>query len=212
MVALDAAVILDEELVQHPGKPYSHLAIRPYPEEYVRDTTLKDGAPVILRPVRPEDEPLWHKLIASTAAESIRFRFRTLFKQTTHEMAVQHCVIDYEREIAIVAETHAKGIRELAGIAQLITDANHDTAEFAVLVSDPWQGKGLGAMLLDYSLEVAAQWGIERVVAETDPGNVRMLRVFEKRGFRFQVHREDDVVLVEKSLTAIPDAPAATGG
>ena len=205
VVALDAAVILDAEFIRHPGKPYSHLAIRPYPEEYIRDASLKDGTPVTLRPIRPEDEPLWQKLIASTAEESIRFRFRSLFKQVTHEMAVQHCVIDYEREMAIVAEMHAQRRRELAGIAQLITDANHDTAEFAVLISDPGQGKGLGGMLLDYCLEVAARWGIGRVVAEVDPDNLRMLRVLEKRGFRFRVHREEDVVFVDKSLAAAPD-------
>ena len=204
VVALDAAVILDAELVKNPVKPYDHLAIRPYPEEYVRRTSLKDGTRLTLRPIRPEDEPLWCRLITNCDAESIRFRFRTLFKQATHEMAIRHCVIDYEREIAIVAETDSKGKREMVGIAELITDANHDTAEFAVLVPDPWQGKILGGMLLDYCLEVAARWGIERVVAETDPGNVRMLRVFEKQGFRFQVHREDDVVFAEKSLTVAP--------
>ena len=209
VVALDATVILDAESLEQPSKPYNHLAIRPYPEEYVRDASLADGIPVTFRPIRPEDEPLWHRLIASTAAESIRSRFRSLFKRATHAMAVQHCVIDYEREIAIVAEIHDKGARQLAGVAQLITDANHDTAEFAVLVSDPWQGKRLGGMLLDYCLEVAGRWGIERVVAEVDPDNLRMLSVLEKRGFRFEVHREEEVVFVEKSLSAAPE-PAKT--
>ena len=68
------------------------------------EAKLKDGTPVLLRPIKPEDEPMWHELLASCSPESIRFRFRYLFKQTTHEMATRFCFIDYDREIAIVAE------------------------------------------------------------------------------------------------------------
>jgi acetyltransferase len=81
-----------------------------------------------------------------------------------------------------------------------MTDLNHETAEYAVIVPDAWQGRGIGGLLLDYCLEVAARWGIAEVVAETDPDNRRMLGMFEKRGFSSEVRREEDVVLLSKSL------------
>lgn len=203
VTALDAAMVLDKNLPIDGRDLYPHLAIRPCPEEYVRHGRSEDGAAITLRSVRAEDEPMWHSMVADSSPESIRFRFRSLFKRPTHQMAIEHCVIDYERQIAIVAETEARGYRELAGVAQLIADANHETAEFAVLVSDPWQGRKIGGTLLDYCLELAAGWGIERIVAETDPENRRMLDTFRKRGFSAEVHIEDQVVMLERRITSV---------
>ncbi|MGB7934290.1 MAG: GNAT family N-acetyltransferase [Gammaproteobacteria bacterium] len=198
VIALDAAAVLDGEAEQDP--PYEHLAIRPYPEQYIRRPRLRDGTQVTLRPIRPEDEPLWHELIASSSAESIRFRFRSIFRHANHQMAVKYCTIDYERELAIVVETRVDNQRRLIGVGQLITDLNHESAEYAVIVPDPWQGRGVGALLLDYCLVLATRWGIAEVVAETDPENMRMLSLFHKRGFNSVIRREDDVVFLRKSL------------
>ncbi len=207
IVALDAAMVLDHDAPADGDDPYRHLAIRPYPEEYVRHALAGDGSTVTLRAVRAEDEPLWHRMIANSSPESIRFRFRSLFRQSTHRMAVTHCTVDYARQIAIAAEAGLNGERELAGLAQVVADPNHETAEFAVLVSDPWQGKKIGGMLLDYCLELAAGWGIQRVVAETDPDNRRMLETFHKRGFASRVNREEEVVVLERDLRAPPARP-----
>ena len=165
------------------GRPYAHLAIRPYPEEYVTRRTLKDGAEVVLRPIKPEDEPLWHELLAGCSTQSRWFRFNYLFKQTTHEMASRYCFIDYDRELAIVAEVEEEGQRKLIGIGRLVADADHQTAEYAVIVTDRWQGRGLGGMLTDYCLELAKKWGVKRVVAEIAKDNGRMLATFRNRGF-----------------------------
>jgi len=199
-IALDAAAVLDMKDQREAKEPYEHLAIRPYPEQYTRRPRLRDGTQVTIRPIRAEDEPLWHELIASSSSESIRFRFRSIFKQTNHEMAVKYCTIDYERELAMVVETRVENQRRLIGVGQLITDLNHETAEYAVLVPDPWQGKGVGALLLDYCLVLAARWGIAEVVAETDPENMRMLSLFHKRGFDSVIRREEEVVFLRKSL------------
>ncbi|MGD2137684.1 MAG: GNAT family N-acetyltransferase [Gammaproteobacteria bacterium] len=203
VIALDAAAVLDRGASRHPDEPYEHLAIRPYPEQFIRRPELRDGTEVSLRPIRPEDEPLWHELIASSSQESIRFRFRSLFKDSNHKMAVRHCMIDYERELAIVVETGTGNRRELIGVGQLFTDVDHETAEYAVLVPDLWQGKGVGGLLLDYCLEFAARWGISEIVAETDPENMRMLSLFRKRGFDSVIRREEDVVFLRKKLSAI---------
>jgi len=199
VVALDARVIVDRQAAVSPLRPYAHLAIRPYPEEFVTERKLKDGSTLVLRPIKPEDEPLWHELLANCSAHSLRFRFRYLFKQTTHEMAARYCFIDYDRELAIVAEAEEHQQRKLVGVARLVADMDHQTAEYAVIVVDRWQGRGLGGLLTDYCLEVARTWGAQRVVAEVSKDNARMLAALRDRGFTLR-DEEDDVVMASRSL------------
>ncbi|MGQ9607237.1 MAG: bifunctional acetate--CoA ligase family protein/GNAT family N-acetyltransferase [Thermogutta sp.] len=200
VVALDARVIVDRSALVYGVRPYAHLAIRPYPEEFVTERQLKDGTPVVLRPIKPEDEPMWHELLASCSTQSLWFRFSYLFKQTTHEMASRYCFIDYDREIGIVAEVEEEGQRRLIGVGRLVADANHEVAEYAVIVVDRWHGRGLGGLLTDYCLEVAKRWGIKKVVAETSKDNARMLATFRNRGFEFNEKADQEVVLVSRPL------------
>ncbi len=199
-VALDARLIVDPERLSRDVRPYEHLAIRPYPDEYVRKVTGTDGKTVTLRPIRPEDEPLWHEMLRVSSRESIRFRFQYIFKESTHEMATRYCFIDYDREMAIVAELEEEGERKIAGVGRLVAGPDPSTAEYAVFVADPWQGQGLGNQLTDYCLEIAAGWGVSHVTAETTPDNRRMLAIFESRGFRLERRSEEGVVLAHKDL------------
>ena len=198
VIALDARVVIDREIATQTVRPYAHLAIRPYPEEFVTERKLKDGTPVILRPIKPEDEPMWHDLLASCSTQSIWFRFSYLFKQTTHEMASRYCFIDYDRELGIVAEVEVDGDRKLIGVGRLVADMDFNAAEYAVIVADHWQGQGLGGMLTDFCLDVADMWGVSKVVAETSKDNKRMLSTFRNRGFEMNEEAEEDVVLVSK--------------
>ncbi|MEQ8789573.1 MAG: bifunctional acetate--CoA ligase family protein/GNAT family N-acetyltransferase [Pirellulaceae bacterium] len=200
VIALDARMILDHDAILHPPRRYSHLAIRPYPDEYTRQASLKDGTKITLRAIKPEDEPMWHELLASCSQESIWMRFRYLFKQTTHEMATRFCFIDYDREIAIVAECEVEGRRRLIGVGRLVADADHLDAEYAVLVVDAYHGLGLGSLLTDYCLEICRGWGIHKVIAETSPDNRRMLQLFQHRGFELDHSLSPDVVLARKML------------
>jgi acetyltransferase len=201
VMALDARVVIDREMVVRTVRPYAHLAIRPYPEEYVTTRQMKDGTSVTLRPIKPEDEPMWHDLLAGCSTQSIWFRFSYLFKQTTHEMATRYCFIDYDRELGIVAEVEEQGQRKLIGVGRLVADADHDAAEYAVIVVDRWQGHGLGALLTDYCCaEVAKHWGVKRIVAEVSKENARMLATFRDRGFLLNDEQERDVVLVSKPV------------
>jgi len=181
--ALDARILLDKDVLQKPVRSYSHLAIRPYPEEYIRRETLKDGTAVLLRPIRPEDEPLWHKLLADCSERSLWLRFRYLFKETTHEMATRFCFVDYDRTMAIVAEIEDGNQRRLIGVGRLLADADHGRAEYAVLVGDTWQGRGLGSLLTDYCLDICSTWGIDNVFAETTADNHRMQNILRRRAF-----------------------------
>jgi acetyltransferase len=201
--ALDARVILDRKIALASPHPYSHLAIRPYPDEYVRRGTLTDGTDVLLRPIRPEDEPMWHQLLKNCSERSLWLRFRYLFKETTHEMATRFCFVDYDRTMAIVAEIDDAGERQLIGVARLVADADHGNAEYAVLVADEWQGLGLGNLLTDFCFELCGTWGIDRVYAETTADNQRMQHILRRHNFE-QTKSGDGEVLYKAVLSKRP--------
>ncbi len=199
VVALDARVVVDRALVGVEAEPYAHLALRPYPEKFVKRITLKDGTALTLRPIKPEDEPLWLAMLRSCSKETIYSRFRYLFDWSTHEVATRYCYIDYAREIAIVAEIATGDGKKLIGVGRLVADPGHEEGEYAVLVVDAWQHKELGGILTDYCLEIAKGWNLKRVVAQTTTDNRPMIAVFERRGFSV-VMGEDSAVEVSKSL------------
>ncbi len=201
IIALDARILIDKALVGKAIKPYSHLALRPYPEEYVRNAELKNGDRIILRPIKPEDEPMWMNMLASCSRESIYQRFRYFFQWAYHDVAVRYCFIDYDREIAIVAELKEHGARKLLGVGRLVGDPELETAEYAVLVADAWQDKGLGSILTDYCIEIAGKLGVKKIIAQTTSDNPRMIAVFQKRNFDIQIDPASSLVEVTKVLS-----------
>ncbi|MDX8340064.1 bifunctional acetate--CoA ligase family protein/GNAT family N-acetyltransferase [Draconibacterium sp. IB214405] len=200
VIALDARIVVDEELLASPVKEYSHLVMRPYPESLIKEANLRDGTPITLRPIRPEDEPMWLELLGSCSKESIYHRFRYDFYFDSHEVASQFCFIDYDREIAIVAE-HEKedGQKELIGVGRLIADPDVEIMEYAVLITDKWQKKELGFALTSYCLEIAKSRGIKKLAAETTRDNKPMISVFRKLNFKIRFN-EDTTVSVNKDL------------
>jgi acetyltransferase len=199
VVALDASVMIDGETLKNPVQPYSHLLLRPYPERYIKKIKLHDGTDTLLRPIKPEDEPLWLDMLGSCSKESIYSRFRYNFHFDSHEVATQFCYIDYARELAIVAEVEENGMRKLIGVGRLIADPDVETVEYAILITDAWQGKDLGKILTQYCLEIAKANGLKRIFAETTKDNKPMISVFKKLGF--EVHYDEDTnVSVSKML------------
>lgn len=199
-IALDARVIAGGE-AGTPAHPYAHLALRPYPEKFVRKVGFKDGAEVTLRPIKPEDEPLWMDLLAGCSRETIYFRFRHFFFWQSHEVATRYCYIDYDREMAIVAETGQGDARRIIGVGRLIADPDRREAEYAILVTDAWQDQGLGGVITDFCLEIASEWGVRKVTAVTTTDNPRMIAVFRKRGFEITADPDGKVVEVSKDLS-----------
>lgn len=193
VIALDARVVLDRLPDGALDEAYPHLALRPYPERLVRRIVLRDGTPVTLRPIKPEDEPLWLAMLASCSRESLYSRFRSLFNWATHEVATRHCYIDYAREIAIVAEIEEGGERRLIGVGRLIADPGHEEVEYAVLVVDAWQNRELGSILTDACIEIARGWNLKRIVAQTSTSNRAMISVFERRGFEVRIGDDSTV-------------------
>jgi len=118
-------------------------------------------------------------------------------------MAARYCFIDYDRELAIVAEIEQMGKRELIGVGHLVCDVDHLNAEYAVLVADNWQGQGLGNLLTQYCLEIAAIWDLQEVVGETEPTNQRMIATFRRYGFELTFGKAfDDPVIARKKISS----------
>lgn len=207
--AVDVRIILDHELGDREPEQYSNLVIMPYPSKYIVPYQLKDGTQVILRPIRPEDEPIEAELIENLSEESKRFRFFYVIKEITHDMLVRFCNIDYDREMAIVAEyTDSSGRRRNVGVGRLIMDPFRRRGEFAVVVADDFQGKGLGTKLMDMLIQIAMEKGLESIYGLVMPENIRMIELCRKLGFELR-HTPEEVIaelnLKGERISEIPE-------
>jgi acetyltransferase len=190
---LDARITVDKERVFRKFEPHEHMVISPYPKKYEILWTLKNGREVLLRPIKPEDEPLWLEMFQSFSDESIRYRFFQILKDTPHEVRVRYCNIDYDREIAIVAELTEKGRKKILGVGRLSIEPDGKSGELAFIIGDQWQGLGLGTKMVDYVIEIAREMGVETVYAIMLPDNYRALNLTKKMGFKLE-YLEDGTV------------------
>ena len=190
--ALDSRIVIDPEAVSGRNS-YPHLVILPYPTKYVTPWRLKDGTDVILRPIRPEDERLELEFIMNLSDETKRFRFFRVIKELSHADLVRFCNIDYDREIAIIAERREDGKRREIGAARLIVEPGGGRGEIAVVVADEHQRKGLGTKLVDMLIEIAEEKGLESIYGIIMPKNESVINLFKKMGFTIKA-QEDEVI------------------
>jgi acetyltransferase len=183
VIALDARIILDDTVTTEKVGEHSHLVISPYPTRFVIPWRLKDGRSVLLRPIRPEDEPLEKQLITGLSEESSRYRFFHILKDITHTMLTRYCNIDYDREMAIMAEYTSDGVKRSVGVSRLIIEPDGETGEFAVLVADDFQDNGLGLKLSDMLIGIAEERGLKSIYAMVLNDNRKMLRLAKNLGF-----------------------------
>ena len=144
---------------------------------------LPDGATLLLRPIRPEDEPLIDEMYKTISEEAFHSRFFQAAKNASHEMHIRQCSIDYDREMGIVAETKEGDKRRIVGIGTLVADSGQKSGEYAVLVHDGYQGKGLGYKLVDVLIGIAQDKGLEEIYGIVLSNNRQMLNVSRKLGF-----------------------------
>ena len=196
-LALDARVVIDKERVSAKIGSHEHLVISPYPKKYETTWRMRDGRTVLLRPIKPEDEPLWLEMFQNFSEESVRYRFFNIIKDTPHEVRVRYSNIDYDREIGIVAEL-TEGRRQILGVVRLIIEPDGKTGEIAFIVADPWQGLGLGTKMVDHMIEICKDKGLETVYAFMLPDNYRAIRLLKKMGFITQY--ETDVTKATLNL------------
>ena len=178
-IAVDARMVVKPTSCKAP----LHLAVSPYPTEYECKVNLPDVGDLFIRPIRPEDAQLLDDLFEVLSPQSVYYRFFSPMKKLSHSMLARFTQIDYDREIALVAISESGSSEKMLGAARIILQPNLKDAEFAVLVGDPWQGKGIGARLLATCLTIAKErqfgiiWGT--VLAE----NKGMRALGKKLGF-----------------------------
>ena len=200
LVALDARIVLHGREVSEEELPKP--AIRPYPTRYVSAWTMKDGSEVLIRPIRPEDEPMMVKFHATLSERSVYLRYfhlMNLSQRVAHERLTRICFIDYAREMALVAERRnaTTGENEILGVGRLTRVLGSNDAEVAVLVSDQWHGRGLGKELLARLVIVGGDEKLTALKADILPDNRDVMRICEKLGFTLRHSVEDEVVKAE---------------
>lgn len=203
LLALDARVVLHDPDIREEDLP--RPAIRPYPLQYVEEWTGKDGTRFTIRPIRPEDEPLLVKFHQQLSAESVYmryFEYLRLSDRVKHERLVRICFNDYDREIALVAEcTNTEtGERSIAGVGRLSRSHTENEAEFAILIADEFQHKGLGPELLNRLVQVGRDEKMDRITGEILLENSGMLRTSRKAGFKSEGGVRDGIVKVAIDL------------
>ncbi len=179
MLAVDARVLIQPTGVASP----LHLAISPYPGQYERKAVIKDGTELLIRPIKPEDAPLLVEMFRTLSPTSIYFRFFRPLRSLSEEMLARFTQIDYDRDMALVAMQQHAGGEKMLGVARLMSDPDVTEAEFSIVVSDPWQGKGVGAILLEDLIAIARERGMASLWGIVLPENTTMLALGRKVGF-----------------------------
>ena len=203
LIALDARVVLHDPATDVKDLP--RLAIRPYPRKYAGTWTCPDGQVMHMRPIRPEDEPLVVEFHRSLSAETVFQRYlRNLGfdERTAHRRLIRICFLDYDREMALVAECdHPEtGKPQIVGIGRLSRVFGTDDARVAVLVTDAHQGKGVGTELLRRLVDVGRGEGVATLGASMRADNLGMQRAVEKVGFTLTPGAAGDVIRAEMRL------------
>jgi acetyltransferase len=198
----DGVIALDARIEVRPASVAAdqRFAIRPYPAALRQDVEAMDGARFTLRPIRPEDEPALVEMCARSAPEDLRLRFFGPMPELSHALAARLTQIDYDREMAFVAEsTSSPGV---LGVSRLIIEPNFKLAEFAILVRSDLKGRGLGYLLMQAILTYARSRGVESVIGDVLNKNEAMRQMTQALGGALS-QREDDAHTSQATFTLI---------
>src|SRR4029453_15281757 len=182
------------------------MAIPPYPVELEGAITLRDGTVLALRPVRPEDAEIERAFVAGLSEETRYFRFFYRLHELTPAMIGRFTQVDYDRELALLALTEdaqAPGGQSIVGIARYIANLDHATAEFAIVVTDAWQHRGVASQLMKALIACARRKGLRSLEGVVLRSNQNMLHFVQRLGF--DVHDDpSDPEQVNVSLALVP--------
>ena len=186
LVALDARVVLHDP--QLTAEQLPKLAIRPYPSRYVQPWTAKDGTRLVIRPIRPEDEPAMVRFHEGLSDHSVYLRFlhpMMLSQRVRHERLARICFTDYDREMVLVAELQdpPNGKAVIVGAARVDKIHGADEGQFSTLISDSFQSRGLGSEMMRRSLQIARDEKLTQVTSVITEDNHIMQGVFKRMGF-----------------------------
>jgi len=197
VIAVDARVSVapvERSRPQAHGNP--RFAIRPYPSEWERHTALADGTAVFVRPVRPEDEPLYATFFAGVTADDLRLRFFAPVRTFSHSFIARLTQIDYARAMAFVAISESSG--ELLGVVRLHADSDYQSGEYAALVRSDLKGRGLGWLLMQLIIEYARAEGLRSIRGQVLRENTTMLEMCRELGFKITADPQEpsDVIVI----------------
>jgi acetyltransferase len=189
VIAIDARVVLRD-----PGamrNPYAHLAIHPYPADLATTVKLRDGTQLALRPIRPEDAELEKAFVSGLSVRSMRLRFLSGMRDLTPQMLARFTQIDYDREMAFIAVEGQRLREREVGVCRYIAMPDGETCEYAIVVSDDFQARGLGRLMMSRLMEVAAARRLKTMVGYVATENAGMLDLCESIGFAIERDLED---------------------
>jgi acetyltransferase len=201
-LAVDARVIVKPSQISSPH----HLVISPYPNQYETTATTKGGLELFIRPIKPEDAPLLVDLFHSLSQRSIYYRFFSPLKSLPPEMLARFTQLDYDRDMALVAFDKTHLGEKMLGVARFMGYPGGKRGEIALAVGDPWQGKGVGVMLLKRLMAIAKERGMESLGGPVLEENTHMLGLARKLGFevsRAPGERVYEIKMDLKSLSAL---------
>jgi acetyltransferase len=198
VLALDARL----RIAPAPDGGAPRLAIAPYPQDLETTEQLRDGTSLRVRPLRPEDEPLLHDLAAHMNPEDLRLRFFTPVRGLTHAVAARLSQLDYDREMALLAECE----RNTLGVAHFFADPDRLGAEYAIAVRSDWKGRGVGFLLMNRLIAIAQQWGIGELFGEVLRENEPMLQMCRELGFAIVPEPDNSSVVLTSKRLAMPGA------
>jgi acetyltransferase len=203
LIALDARIVVHDAEMSEEQLP--RPAIRPYPKQYASAWMLKDGTAVMIRPIRPEDEPLMVRFHETLSEQSVYWRYfypMKLPQRVAHDRLQRICFIDYDREMALVVEHREPktGERQIIAVGRLSKSHEHDEAEFAILVSDQFQRQGIGTELLSRIVAVGRGEKVDLIVGRILPDNQGMQKVARSVGFSLRNDMREHLVKAELRL------------
>jgi acetyltransferase len=175
--------------------------VQPYPSHLVQRLTLADGTVATIRPIRPEDAGIEQEFVRNLSDESRYFRFRDVVRELSPRMLAQLTRVDYDRHLALIAVTEHGGREMQIAVARYVVDADRSRCEFAIVVADDWQRKGLGSRLMEALMAAARAAGMREMYGEVLAGNRKMIEFAARLGFQARVDESDPSVLrVEKTI------------
>lgn len=175
-------------------------AHRPYPSEYETVVGLRDGTEVLVRPIRPDDEPKVREMFYKFSEQTVYLRYHGQLKAMPHNKLQVFCNVDYDTEMALVGVVGDEERSQIIGVGRYMTDPGKSTAEMAFVVGDDWQRKGLGTYLFRRLVEIARHEGIRRFSADVLAENSGMLKIFHRSGMNVETTTDEGVVHVAMSM------------
>ena len=189
IVAVDARIVVDYP--KPSTDPYNHLAIHPYPAHLAKTIQLNDGTDIVIRPIRPEDAEIEAKFIRELSPEAKYFRFMNSLQELSQEMLVRFTQIDYHNEMALIAVKQNGKNEEQIGVARYTTNLDKTSCEFALVVSDKWQSRGIAHHLMQNLMEVARDRDLERMEGQILSNNTKMLELVSSLNFQIENDPDD---------------------